>query len=132
MKIEISEATFRRLQNHAEPLVDTVEDVIVTLLEHFESTQENSIVLETIGGEQMSDRKLRRLSGFRKELWELVIQRLPVVFSLHDVYKHQEPLVQKRPHVREMEASIRAGLQRLRDMGYLEFLERGEYRRVSR
>ncbi len=71
------------------------------------------------------------LSGFRKELWELVIQKLPPIFSLHDVYGHMNPLVALRPHVKEMEAAVRNAMQRLRDMGYVEFLDRGEYQRID-
>lgn len=36
--IEIGQETLRRLQEHAEPLVDTADTVIVRLIEHFEAT----------------------------------------------------------------------------------------------
>ena len=62
---------------------------------------------------------------------EPVVQKLPPTFGLHDVYEHQQPLVERRPHVQEMEATIRNAMQRLRDMGYVEFLARGEYRRID-
>ena len=37
MKIELSEQTFRRLQQHSEPLVDTAESVIIKLLDRYET-----------------------------------------------------------------------------------------------
>ena len=73
----------------------------------------------------------KRIGGFTSELWELVIDKLPPEFSLNDVYKHLAPLRKKRPHVKELEASTRAGLQKLRDAGYIEFLNnQGQYRKI--
>jgi hypothetical protein len=37
--VEISEATFKRLQAHARPLVDTTDSVLDRLLDHFEDAQ---------------------------------------------------------------------------------------------
>lgn len=135
MKIQISDMTFRRLQQHAVPLTDTPEEVIVRLLDAYErkarKNHESRISLDEFLPEEMRG-QLRRVSGFAGELWELVIRPLPKDFSLADVYRHLDVIREKRPHVKELEASARAALQTLRDAGYLEFLDnRGRYRRVD-
>ncbi|MGH2567245.1 MAG: hypothetical protein ACRDGA_02820 [Bacteroidota bacterium] len=142
MRVEITDQTFRRLQALAEPLVDTTEDVMIKLLD-FYAAQKEAEPLRSMQDEKTSipstsaalfttrPRTREALHGFRKELWESVIVKLSPTFSLHDVYAHMAPLVELRPHVREMEAAIRHSLQRLRDMGYVEFLDRGEYRRIA-
>ena len=142
MRVEVSDQTFKRLQVLAEPLIDTVEDVMVKLLDfyitHTEANAPPRAPLEA-AGDPNSVRAVpiarpqtrEALYGFRKELWELVVQKLNPTFSLHDVYEHMDPLVELRPHVQEMKATIRNAMQRLRDMGYVEFLDRGEYRRID-
>jgi hypothetical protein len=134
VKIEISEQAFKRLQRHAVPLLETVEDVIVKLLDAYEGKR----VRETVPRNLLDDllpphmRPKRRVAGFAGDLWELVILKLPERFSLADVYKNIHVIGKKRPHVKELEAAARASLQTLRDAGYVEFLDnRGEYRRVS-
>ncbi|MCH9695193.1 MAG: hypothetical protein K0U72_11855 [Gammaproteobacteria bacterium] len=135
MKIEISNQTFKRLQQHAVPLKDSPEDVIVKLLSSFETSgrakQEKPILLDEYRPESMRSIP-RRVSGFAGELWELVIKPLPEEFSLPDVYRHLDPVRERRPHVKELEASARAALQTLRDAGYIEFMDnRGQYRRLQ-
>lgn len=141
MRVEVSDQTFKRLQSLAEPLIDTVEDVMVKLLDFYavnkeaEAEKRMPLVADVPHATAMAPvtrpRTREALYGFRKELWELVVQKLPPTFSLYDVYKHMDPLVKLRPHVQEMEATIRNAMQRLRDMGYVEFLDRGEYRRID-
>jgi len=41
--IELSEATFKRLQAHAKPLIDTTDSVINRLLEHYEGIQSGGL-----------------------------------------------------------------------------------------
>ncbi len=132
MKVEVSEQTFRRLQSLAEPLVDSVEDVIVRLLDSAVAEEAEHTPAQAIDAskKRFMAGKREPLYGFRKELWELVIEKLPIEFSLDDVYKHQGVLKKLRPHVSEMEPTIRNALQRLRDMDYLEFVARGQYRRI--
>jgi len=135
MRIEVSDQTFKRLQALAKPLIDTVEDVMVKLLDFYAADKEANgpqrQPVEAPQGVASRPRARESLNGFKQELWELVVQKLPSTFSLHDVYKHMEPLVKLRPHVQKMEATIRNAMQRLRDMGYVEFLDRGEYRRID-
>lgn len=135
MKIELSNRTFKRLQRHAVPLKDSPEDVIVRLLDAFETTRrvkdDKPVPLDEYLPARMRSMP-RRVSGFAGELWELVIQPLPEEFSLADVYRHLDPIRERRPHVKELEASARAALQTLRDAGYIEFLDnRGRYRRLQ-
>lgn len=136
MELNLSETTFRRLQGLAEPFVDSPEDVILRLIDAYEGNK---------GGRKLASATLNQkntrldkapasyeLRGFQNELWKLVIGPMPTTrFSLQDVYARKEPLVALRPHVKEIEASIRAGLEKLRDKGFIEFIDnRGQYRRL--
>ena len=133
MKIELSDETFRRLQGLAEPLVDSVEDVIVRLIKGYEGSGGVKLAAQPppTPPRTQNVQSLSELRGFQKELWELVILKMPTErFSLRDVYARMQPLVDRRPHVKEIEASMRAGLEKLRDKGYVEFIDnRGQYRR---
>ncbi len=51
-------------------------------------------------------------------------------FSLQDVYKYTEILQAKHVNNHNVEAKIRQELQKLRDKGFIEFLERGHYRKA--
>ncbi len=51
-------------------------------------------------------------------------------FTLKDVYQYSELLHQKHIHNNNIEAKIRQQLQILRDKGFIEFLERGHYRKI--
>lgn len=50
-------------------------------------------------------------------------------FKLNDVYRFIEVLKEKHINNNHIEAKIRQQLQLLRDKGYIEFLERGHYRK---
>jgi type II restriction enzyme len=49
-------------------------------------------------------------------------------FLLAEVYRHAHELRELHPRNRHVEPKIRQQLQRLRDLGFLEFLGRGRYR----
>lgn len=49
-------------------------------------------------------------------------------FTLTDVYGNAGELARLHPRNRHVEPKIRQQLQRLRDLGFLEFVERGRYR----
>ena len=49
-------------------------------------------------------------------------------FTLAQVYARGEELQRLHPQNRYVEAKIRQQLQRLRDLGFVEFVGRGEYR----
>ena len=51
-------------------------------------------------------------------------------FTLQDVYSYVEALQQKHITNNNVEAKIRQQLQILRDKGFIEFLERGHYRKL--
>ena len=72
------------------------------------------------------------LRGLQKEVWELVIEPTPMkTFTLRDVYARETPLAKLRPHVKELRASIRGTLEKLRDKGFIEFVDnQGTYRKL--
>ena len=53
-----------------------------------------------------------------------------IEFSLQDMYKFVELLKKRHPCNNNVEAKIRQQLQILRDKGFIEFLERGRYRKM--
>jgi hypothetical protein len=133
VKVDLSDGTFGRLQALAVPLIDSVEDVIVRLLDQSDSKTLSGVSRATPVAAEVTSSTARAsgsLDGFRRELWEEVIMKLPKQFLLSEVYRHQEPLLRLHPENKAMDATIRAGLQRLRDAGYLEFVSRGNYRRL--
>lgn len=146
MKIEVSDATFERLQRLAVPLVDTVESVIIRLIDDAEGKQNmqpetrakpradvDRLVAEIVRKFGTPPVKDAALKGFQRELWEQVILKIPTDrFSLRDVYARQGVLKTGRPDVKEMEASIRHSLQVLRDKGFISFCSRGEYERIQK
>ena len=133
MKVDVSESTFSRLKELAEPLIDSADDVIVKLLEAYEATNRMKVSPDRAeAGFQQTDRNNRPvLKGFQLELWDLVIDQIPFErFSLSDVYARMQLLEARRPQVQKMRDAIRAALQSLRDKGYIEFLDnRGQYRK---
>ncbi|MBQ7814151.1 MAG: hypothetical protein IJX36_00825 [Thermoguttaceae bacterium] len=60
------------------------------------------------------------------------VEKIPTdVFRLSDVYAFVDELKQKYPENNNVEAKIRQQLQLLRNRGFLEFLQRGVYRKSS-
>lgn len=53
-----------------------------------------------------------------------------IEFSLQDMYKFVELLQKKHIHNNNVKAKIRQQLQILREKGFIEFLERGHYRKI--
>ena len=60
-----------------------------------------------------------------------VVDRLGVEFSLDEVYAHESTLARLHPQNRHILPKIRQQLQVARDIGVVEFLGRGSYRRVQ-
>ena len=60
------------------------------------------------------------------------IERLYVDFRVRDVYSFEEELARLHPANRHVKDKIRQQLERLRDMGILESVSRGEYRYLGR
>lgn len=61
----------------------------------------------------------------------VIVRILPRDFSLRDVYRYRGTLERHFPDNNDIDASIRAGLQTLRDAGLIQFRDnRGQYRRL--
>lgn len=52
------------------------------------------------------------------------------IFTLDEVYEFEPLLAAKHPENNNVRAKIRQQLQFLRDKGYIEFLSRGQYRKI--
>jgi len=50
-------------------------------------------------------------------------------FDIDDVYKFEKYLQQKHPNNKHIKDKIRQQLQYLRDKGYIEFIQKGKYRK---
>ena len=133
MRIEISYSTFRRLQKHAEARVDTLDTVITKLLDHYEKGPGAKWASRAGAGRSEASYPAHDLRGLQKELWELIILQIPTRdFSLGDVKAREVLLKPLRPNVNDLGASIRGTLQKLREKGYIEFVNnRGSYRRLK-
>ena len=60
------------------------------------------------------------------------INRIPKeVFSLDEVYQFDQELQMRHPQNNNVRPKIRQQLQALRDKGFLEFLDRGQYRKPA-
>lgn len=66
-----------------------------------------------------------------KDAVNAIVRTLPREFSLSAVLEHRNELQRLFPANRFVDAKIRQSLQILRDRGQLEFLGRGEYRRLD-
>ena len=72
------------------------------------------------------------LSTWKKSVF-LVLNQIPkTIFNLEDVYAFEEKLSREYPDNRFIKEQIRKQLQVLRDLGLVEFLERGKYRKLWR
>lgn len=70
------------------------------------------------------------LSGWRLDTFD-VVSKIPTnIFKLEHVYAYQKQLQELHPENRNIEAKIRQQLQELRDLGLIEFLGRGVYRKL--
>ena len=75
------------------------------------------------------------MNGFEARGWTLdmmeVVNDIPKdVFTLDDVYQYESELSRKYPQNQTVRASMRRQLQVLRDQGFLEFIDRGVYRKL--
>jgi type II restriction enzyme len=70
------------------------------------------------------------LSGWRSDTFN-VVSRIPTnIFKLEQVYGYKQHLQELHPENRYIKAKIRQQLQELRDLGLIEFLGRGVYRKL--
>ncbi len=77
-----------------------------------------------------SETVLAGLTGWKREVFRLLDQPdLPDRFALDDAYRLEPILARKFPQNANIRPKIRQTLQYLRDLGLLEFIGRGEYRK---
>jgi len=70
------------------------------------------------------------LSGWRLDTFN-VVSKIPAnIFKLKQVYSHKQHLQELHPENQNVEAKIRQQLQELRDLGLIEFVDRGIYRKL--
>lgn len=70
------------------------------------------------------------LSGWRLDTFNVVSKIKANVFKLEQVYAYKDHLQELHPENRNIEAKIRQQLQELRDLGLIEFLGGGVYRKL--
>jgi len=70
------------------------------------------------------------LSGWRLDTFNVVSNIPANIFKLEQVYAYKEHLQELHPENRNVEAKIRQQLQELRDLGLMEFVDRGVYRKL--
>lgn len=73
---------------------------------------------------------IKGLSGWRRDVFQCLVNIKGNEFSLKDIYKHENMLFKNHPDNFNVRAKIRQQLQLLRDVGLLEFTERGVYRKL--
>ena len=70
------------------------------------------------------------LSGWRLDTFN-VVSKIPAnIFKLEQIYDHKHHLQDLHPENRNIEAKIRQQLQELRDLGLIEFMGGGVYRKL--
>lgn len=70
------------------------------------------------------------LSGWRLDTFN-VVSKIPAnIFKLEQAYAYKQHLQELHPENRNVEAKIRQQLQELRDLGLIEFIDRGVYRKL--
>ena len=70
------------------------------------------------------------LSGWVKDVFDVLNEISLDVFKLNDVYKYEDRLKSIHPRNQYVRDKIRQQLQMLRDLGLLQFLDRGVYRKL--
>ncbi|MBN1806615.1 MAG: NgoFVII family restriction endonuclease [Sedimentisphaerales bacterium] len=70
------------------------------------------------------------LSGWKLDTFNVVSSVKENIFKLEHVYAYKEQLQKLHPENRNIEAKIRQQLQELRDLGLIEFLGGGVYRKL--
>jgi hypothetical protein len=70
------------------------------------------------------------LSGWRLDTFNVVSKITANIFKLDQVYDYKQHLQELHPENRNVEAKIRQQLQELRDLGLIEFLGGGVYRKL--
>ncbi len=70
------------------------------------------------------------LSGWRLDVFDVITAIAKSTFSLDEVYTHEKQLQQTHPQNLNVKPKMRQQLQELRDLGLIEFLGGGIYRKL--
>lgn len=80
----------------------------------------------------LRDRKLKENKGWILEIIKCIESLDKSEFELSDMYNFEDYLKRKYPRNNNIKAKIRQQLQFLRDKSYIEFVESGKYKLVSK
>lgn len=72
----------------------------------------------------------KNLTSWKKDVFECLLKISNDVFSLEDVYKFEKRLQVLHPENKNIKPKIRQQLQYLRDLGLLEFIKLGIYKKL--
>ena len=78
------------------------------------------------------DTIIPNLSAWKKDVFECLINISEDIFTLEEVYSFKTKLQKMHPDNRNIEPKIRQQLQYLRDLGLLEFVKPGIYKKLWR
>ena len=74
----------------------------------------------------------QNLTGWLKDVFIVLNENPNDVLKLNDIYKYEDRLKLLHPRNQYVKDKIRQQLQVLRDLGLLQFLDRGVYRKLWR
>ena len=77
-----------------------------------------------------SNQIIEVLSGWKKDVFKIVNSLSHQHFGLNDIYRYEQYLSKKHPKNNNIKDKIRQQLQELRDLGLIEFLGNGKYRKL--
>jgi len=70
------------------------------------------------------------LSGWEKDVFNCLLKIEKDVFTIDEIYSFERVLAEKHPNNKNVQPKIRQQLQYLRDIGLLEFLHPGQYKKL--
>lgn len=76
------------------------------------------------------NRLIENMSSWQKDVFDIINNLDEDLFCANDVYSQKEILKFKHPNNNNIEAKIRQMLQQLRDMGFIKFICRGNYKKL--
>ncbi len=95
------------------------------------SNEKKELIEDTIGITKESLNSIvSSLKGWKAEIFKCLNEIQSQVFTLNDVYRFEERLKKIYPENRNIKDKIRQQLQYLRDLGLIEFLGHGKYRKL--
>lgn len=70
------------------------------------------------------------IQGWKKDVFHIIDRFEDDCFSIDDLYEHEDELLLIHESNHNIQAKIRQILQQLRDIGLVEFVEKGKYKRL--